>query len=105
MPLPISDTTHECPIWCAGHDDNQEPTPPRWHRSEGVIVSVVERRRAVLGSDPASLFAEDFVVALEQDAQVTYVYLGPLEDGSRFLALTMDSAQRLHSAVAAALKA
>ncbi|KTS65021.1 hypothetical protein NS206_05795 [Microbacterium testaceum] len=68
-------------------------------------MSVVERRRATLGGDLAPLFAEDLVVALEQDAQAEYVYIGPLEDGRRFLAVTIDSAQRLHSAIAAALKA
>lgn len=92
-------------MWCAGHEDDQEPMPPHWHRNEGVIVSVVERRRATLGAGPAPLLAEDFVVALEQDAQATYLYIGPLEDGRRFFAVTLDSAQRLHSAIAAALKA
>ena len=103
MSRPISDTAHECPIWCAGHDDDQEPTPPHWHRSEGIIVSVVERRRAVLGGNPAALLSEDFVVALEQDAQATYVYIGPLEDGTRFFAITRDGATRLQIAIASLL--
>ncbi|SIS19318.1 hypothetical protein [Microbacterium sp. RURRCA19A] len=89
-----------CPPWCAGHDDEQEPTPPRWHRSEGVLVPVVERRQARLGrTEPAPLFAEEYVVALEQDQQVTYLYIGPLEDDSRFLAISSEGARRLHAAI------
>lgn len=105
MPRTDPDSTRECPAWCAGHEDDQETKPPHWHRSEGVIVTVVERRRAALGGGSAPLFAEDFIVALEQDAQATYLYVGPLEDGRRFFAVTFDSAQRLHAAIAAALAA
>ncbi|WP_441004775.1 DUF6907 domain-containing protein [Microbacterium sp. CFBP 8794] len=94
----------ECPPWCAGHDDGQEPSPPRWHRSDGHIVPVVERRRVTLGgSAPAPLTAEDYVVALERDAQATYLYIGPLEDGTRFIAVTTDSAERLNAAIRIAL--
>ncbi|MEV7769887.1 hypothetical protein [Microbacterium sp. NPDC086615] len=104
MTLAAPDASPECPVWCAGHEDAQEPAPPRWHRSEGIVVSVTERRRAPLGGDAAPLFAEDFVVAIERDAQATYLYVGPLEDGRRFFAVTLDSAQRLHAAISAALE-
>lgn len=100
MPASDSVSGNGCPPWCAGHDDEQEPTPTRWHRSEGVIVPVVERRQARLaGGELAPLTGVDFVVALEQDARATYVYLGPLEDGSRFLALTADNTHRLCIAI------
>ncbi len=98
------DASPECPVWCAGHEDDQEPTPPRWHRSDGIIVSVVERHRTRFGGVPAPLVAKDFVVALEQDAQAIYLYIGALEDGHRFFAVTLDSAQRLHAAISAALE-
>ncbi|MDQ1076207.1 MULTISPECIES: hypothetical protein [Microbacterium] len=97
------DASPECPVWCAGHEDEQEPTPARWHRSDGIVVSVTERRRAPLGGDPAPLFADDFVVAIEQDAQATYLYIGSLEDGRRFFAVTLDSAQRLQAVISAIL--
>jgi len=104
MPNPPVNCSPGCPAWCAGHNDEQEPTPPRWHRSEGVIVPVVERRQARLGgAEPAPLFVEDFVVALEQDAQATYLYVAPIEDGTRFIALTEESAVRLHNAVSSLL--
>jgi hypothetical protein len=105
MTDPAPDVVAVCPAWCAGHDDNQEPPPARWHRSDGIIVTVVERHRARLGGDPAPLFAGDYVVAIEQDAQATYLYIGPLEDGRRFFAITFDSAQRLHATISAVLDA
>lgn len=94
----------ECPSWCTGHDDGHEPFPPRWHRSNGEIVPVVERRRMTLGgSTPVPLTAEDYVVALERDTHATYLYIGPLEDGTRFIAVTTDSAERLNTAIRTAL--
>lgn len=64
MPIPPVSSTPGCPSWCAGHDDEQEPIPPRWHRSDGV---------------------------------------GPIEEGSRFFALTLESAVQLHVTVGAIL--
>ncbi|KQR86696.1 hypothetical protein ASF96_10235 [Microbacterium sp. Leaf179] len=55
------------------------------------------------GPTPASLTAEDYVVALERDAQATYLYIGPLEDGARLIAVTTDSAERLNTAIRTAL--
>ncbi|WP_436970515.1 DUF6907 domain-containing protein [Microbacterium testaceum] len=75
MTLTAPDAVPSCPTWCPGHEDDQEPTPARWHRSDGIVVSVVERRSARLGGDPATLVAEDHVVAIEQDAQATYPYV------------------------------
>ena len=106
MPASDSVSGNGCPPWCAGHDDEQEPSPPRWHRSEGVIVPVIERRHARLGGDElAPLTGQDFVVALEQDARATYLYIGPTDDGARFIALTGESAFRLHDAVGSLLDA
>lgn len=106
MPASDSVSGNGCPPWCAGHDDEQEPSPPRWHRSEGVLVPVIERRQARLGgSEVAPLSVEDYVVALEQDDRSTYLYIGSLEEGDRFFAITRDSAGRLCDGIIAALRA
>ncbi|CAN3702706.1 hypothetical protein MMX123_02736 [Microbacterium sp. MM2322] len=55
------------------------------------------------GSTPVPLTAEDYVVALERDTHATYLYIGPLEDGTRFIAVTTDSAERLNTAIRTAL--
>lgn len=104
MPQTTPTETTGCPSWCAGHDDPEEPTPLRWHRSEGIVVPVVERRQMRLGGDElAPLFAEDYVVAIEQDQRATYVYIGPVDDGRRFLIVTRESAERLHTAIGRAI--
>lgn len=77
----------------------------RWHRSEGEVVPVVERHRMALGGVvPAPLTLTEYVVAVEQDTQATYVYIGPLEEAHRFLALTLDSARRLHAVLGGLLR-
>lgn len=53
-----------------------------------------------LGALESALIATEFVAALEQDTNATYVYIGPLEEGDRFLAVTFESAQRLHGVLA-----
>jgi hypothetical protein len=93
-----------CPLWCAGHDDAQEPVPPRRHRSEPVLLPVVERRPP-LGEEARqpSLVGNTMVVALEQDESRTYVWIGPAEELRRSIALTAESAMRLASALSAVL--
>jgi len=100
MPLTTPIDASSCPTWCVGHDDAFEPTPPRWHRSEGVVIPVIERRQMRLGCEElAPLVAEEYVVSLEQDQRATYLYIGPLDDGRRFLIVTRESAERLWETV------
>ena len=94
-----------CPPWCSGHDDDQEPAPPRWHRGVPTVLTLMERPNAFLLRGAASaLTTTEFVVAPEQDERSAYVYMGAFEDAGRFFAFTRDSARLLHAALGDALE-
>lgn len=95
---------HEpCPPWCARPHRERDHPDDRQHQNDAVIVSAVLFRwdgTGDLASEPAEIVVS---VARPVHRGETQVFIGEAEGSEQFLRISLESAQRLSTALDNAL--